>query len=62
MREKLERLKRPVCAVIMVLCLFLLLGCTGTAEHGGDLVDYLIQGAALLIVTIISGVIGGLFG
>lgn len=62
MKEKLERLKKPVCAVIMVLCLFLLLGCTGTAEHGGDLVDYMIQGTVLLGITIISGVIGGLFG
>lgn len=61
MREKLEKLKKPLCAVIMVICMFLLLGCTGTAERGGDINVYTIQGAVLLGITIISGVIGGLF-
>ncbi len=61
MKEKLKKFKKPLCAVIMVICLFLLLGCTGTAECGGDLVDYMIQGATLLGITIIAGIIGGLF-
>ncbi len=61
MKEMLEKLKKPVCAVIMVICMFLLLGCTGTAECGGDLNVYVIQGAVLLGIIIISGVIGGLF-
>ena len=61
MKEKLEKLKKPVCAVIMLICMFLLLGCTGTAELGGDINVYAIQGTVLLVITIISGIIGGLF-
>ncbi|MCI8603406.1 MAG: hypothetical protein HFE79_04585 [Ruminiclostridium sp.] len=61
MKEKLEKLKKPVCAVIMLICMFLLLGCTGTAELGGNINVYAIQGAVLLVITIISGIIGGLF-
>lgn len=62
MREKLMKLKRPVCVIVMVLCLVLLLGCTGTAETGGDLFTYTVQGAILLIITIAAGIIGGIFG
>lgn len=62
MKKKLMRLKKPICAVVMVICLILLLGCTGTAELGGDLTAYVIQGAALLSIIIISGIIGELFG
>jgi len=62
MKEKLKKLKKPLCAVVMVICLFLLLGCTGTAECGGDLVTYMIQGVTLLVVAIIAGIIGGIFG
>lgn len=61
MKEMLKKLKKPVCAFIMVICMFLLLGCTGTAELGGDINIYAIQGAVLLGITIISGIIGGLF-
>ncbi len=62
MKEKLKKLKQPICVVIVIICLFLLLGCTGTAELGGDLTIYVIQGAVLLSITIIAGIIGGLFG
>lgn len=62
MKEKLMKLKKPVCMAVMVVCLFLLLGCTGTAETGGDLTTYTVQGAVLLIITIAAGIIGGLFG
>lgn len=62
MKKKLMKLKKPICAVIMVLCLFLLLGCTGTADHGGDLITYTVQGALLLTISIAAGIIGGLFG
>ena len=62
MKEKSKMLKRAVCAVVMVLCLILLLGCTGTAENGGDLTTYAIHGAVLLIITIAAGIIGGIFG
>ncbi len=61
MREKWERIKKPLCTVIMAICLFFLLGCTGTAERGGDLTVYLVQGTVLLAITIITGLIGGLF-
>lgn len=57
-----EKIKRPLCGTIMFLCLLLLLGCTGTMEHeGGDLTAYTIQGAILLLVIIVAGIIGGLF-
>lgn len=62
MKEKLKRLRQPICVVVVVICLFLLLGCTGTAELGGDLTAYAIQGAVLLSITIIAGIVGGLFG
>lgn len=62
MKKLLMKLKRPVCAIIVIICLFLLLGCTGTAEQGGDLTAYIIQGSILLSITIIAGIIGGLFG
>lgn len=62
MKEKLMKLKKPACAILMVVCLFLLLGCTGTAETGGDLITYAAQGAVLLIIIIAAGIIGGLFG
>ena len=45
----------------MFLCLLLLLGCTGTAERGGNLVTYTVQGIVLLIVAIAAGIVGGLF-
>lgn len=62
MKKLLMKLKRPVCAIIVIICLFLLLGCTGTAEQGEDLTAYAIQGAVLLSTAIIAGIIGGLFG
>lgn len=62
MKKLLINLKKPVCAIIVIICLFLLLGCTGTAEQGGNLTEYAIQGAILLSTTIIAGIIGGLFG
>lgn len=62
MKERLKMLKRPICVIVMVLCLFFLLGCTGTAETGGDLITYTVQGAVLLTIAIVAGIIGGLFG
>lgn len=62
MKKLLMKLKRPVCAIIVIICLFLLLGCTGTAEQGGNLTAYMIQGAILLSTAITAGIIGGLFG
>lgn len=62
MKEKLKMLKRPICVVVMVICLLLLMGCTGTAETGGDPITYAIQGAVLLTITIAAGIIGGIFG
>lgn len=62
MKKKLMKLRKPICVIVMVLCLFLLLGCTGTAETGGNLITYTIQGAALLTIAIVAGIIGGLFG
>ncbi|MDE6724995.1 MAG: hypothetical protein K2J79_05250 [Ruminiclostridium sp.] len=61
MKKFLMKLKRPVCAIITIICLFLLLGCTETAELGGDLTTYTIQGAVLLSTAIIAGIIGGFF-
>lgn len=62
MKKKLKMLKKPICALIALICLLLLLGCTGTAERGGDLTAYMIQGSVLLITAIAAGIIGGLFG
>lgn len=62
MKEKWEKIKKPLCTVVMVICMFLFLGCTGTAECGGDLTTYVIQGAVLLSITIAAGLIGGMFG
>ena len=62
MKEKIKMYKKPICVVVMALCLFLLLGCTGTTETGGDLITYTVQGSVLLIITIIAGIIGGIFG
>lgn len=62
MKKLWEKIKRPLCGAIMFICLLLLLGCTGTADLGGDMVTYCIQGAALLGTTIVAGIVGGLFG
>lgn len=61
MKKTWRKIRRPVCGSVMFLCLLLLLGCTGTAEHGGDLVTYALQGVVLLIVAIAAGIVGGLF-
>lgn len=60
MKSKLKKLKKPVCGVVMLICLFLLLGCTGTAERGGDLGTYVIQGVTLLGIATAAGFWGGL--
>lgn len=62
MKKILEKAKRSLCGMIVIICLLLLLGCTGTAELGGDMVTYCIQGASLLMIAIIAGIIGGIFG
>lgn len=56
-----RKIRRPVCGAVMFLCLLLLLGCTGTAERGGNLVTYTVQGIVLLIVAIAAGIAGGIF-
>ena len=61
MKKAWRKIRRPVCGSVMFLCLLLLLGCTGTAEHGGDLATYALQGGVLLIVTIAAGIAGGIF-
>ena len=61
MKKFLMKLKKPVCAIIAIVCLFLLLGCTGTADLGGDITTYTIQGVVLLSTAIIAGIIGGFF-
>ncbi len=55
------QIKRIICGVVIAVCLFLLLGFTGTCENGGDLTIYVIRGAALLVIAIKAGVIGDLF-
>lgn len=62
MKKILEKAKRPLCVAIIAVCLLLLLGCTGTAELGGDLITYCIQGVALLGTAITAGIVGGIFG
>ncbi len=56
------RIKRIICGAVIAICLFLLLGFTGTCENGGDLTKYVIRGTALLAITITAGVIGNFFG
>lgn len=58
MKKIWQKIKRPICGVIMAVCLFLLLGCTGTCERGGDLITYVIQGSILLTLAIAAGIIG----
>lgn len=62
MKETWEKIKKPLCCVVMVICMFLFLGCTGTADCGGDLTAYAIQETVLLTVIIIFGIIGKFFG
>ncbi len=62
MKKILEKAKRPLCGMIVIICLLLLLGCTGTAELGGDLITYCIQGVTLLGTAITAGIVGGIFG
>ena len=57
----MKKVRTPLCAVIMIVCMLLLLGFTGTAELGGDLITYTIQGSVTLIVMIIAGIVGKIF-
>lgn len=61
MKDGLKKMKKPLCGVLMFVCLLLLLGCTGTAETGGDLTTYCIQGVVLLAVIIAAGAVGEIF-
>ncbi len=61
MKKLWGKIKRPLCVIIVFICLFLLLGCTGTAELGGDINSYCFQGAVLLGLAIAVGVFGGIF-
>lgn len=60
MKKIWGKIKRPVCVVIMLICLFLLLGCTGAADFGGDINSYCFQGSVLLGTAIAAGIIGGI--
>ncbi len=53
-KKILQKIKRPLCTVVFFLCLLLLLGCTGTADNGGNLVEYAIQGGSLLGVMFVA--------
>ncbi len=57
----IKKIRKPLCATIMIICIILLLGITGTAETGGDIVSYVISGSILLIITIIAGIVGKIF-
>lgn len=57
----MKKVRTPLCAVIMVVCLILMLGFTGTAELGGDLITYVIRGSITLIVMITAGIVGKIF-
>lgn len=57
------KIKRPLCGVIMLICLLLLLGCTaGTAEGEGNLATYTANGTILLIICIAAGIAGDFIG
>lgn len=57
----MKKVRTPLCAVIMIVCMIMLLGFTGTAELGGDLITYTIQGSVTLIVMITAGIVGKIF-
>ena len=57
----MKKVRQPLCAVIMVVCMILLFGFTGTAELGGDFITYTIQGSVTLIVMITAGIVGKIF-
>lgn len=61
MKKAWKIIKKPLCGAITAVCLLLMLGCTGTAELGGDLITYCIQGTALLGTAITAGIVGGIF-
>lgn len=61
MKKVWQIIKKPLCGAIMVFCLLCLLGCTGTAEQGGDVSTYCVQGVVLLIIAIAAGAVGELF-
>lgn len=61
MKRLWKKIKKPICVIIVFACLFLLLGCTGTADLGGDINSYCFQGAILLGTAIAVGIIGGIF-
>ncbi len=60
MKKLWKKVRRPFCGVIMFICLFLLLGCTGTSElEGGDMNTYFMQGIVLLTAAFMAGAVGG---
>ncbi len=62
MKKILRKIKKPLCEGIVLICFFLLLGYTGTADLGGDVTTYAIRGAILLSIAIAAEIIGGLDG
>lgn len=61
MKKVWQIIKKSLCGAVMVFCLLCLLGCTGTAEQGGDVSTYCVQGTILLLITVLAGIIGGIF-
>lgn len=55
------QIKRIICGTVIAVCLFLLIGFTGTCENGGDLTEYVIRGTVLLTIALTAGIIGDLF-
>lgn len=53
--------RKPVCAGLFLFCLICLLGCAGTAEQGGSLMDYAICSGILLVGMIAAGAAGGFY-
>lgn len=61
MKKVWHVIRKPLCGAIMLFCLLCLMGCTGTAEQGGDVSTYCVQGAILLLIAVLAGIIGGIF-
>lgn len=62
MKKKIiHKVRKLLCAAVMVFCLLCLLGCTGTVDCGGDLSQYAIRGTALLVIAVVAGAAGGIF-
>ena len=61
MKKLWKKIKRPLCVIIVFVCLFLLLGCVGNTDLEGDIGSYCFQGAILLGMAIAAGILGEVF-